>query len=63
MKQGPMVAPMPSMVKVDTESGKEVEEESFLSKKERVIEVIVMEPTASQIRASKPLEVDTEVEE
>ena len=41
-----MVAPMPSMVKVDTESaGKDIEEESFLSKKEREIEVIVMEPT------------------
>lgn len=47
MKEGPMVAPMPTLDKVETAIGDEMEESSFLNMKDRVIEVIKMEPTAS----------------
>ena len=58
-----MVAPIPSLDKIETATGEEMEESSFLKMKDRVIEVIKMEPTASQIRASKPQEIDEETEE
>ena len=57
--------PTPSTLTADTDTSRapdDQEESSFLKMQDKVIEVIKMEPTESQMRASRPLEVDEETE-